>query len=349
MNTVLWQTRSQVLLESIKNGTLSKQANGGNSYDYQAIQALQRSFQVTMDRSAVRKSGESKYKYAFRMLRNVSAADLVIKEASVIALSPLNVAPREIGLIHHIDEELMEKSMKHRWFFSRLLKRLPRLDAVVTVSTFWKEKLEGMGCQEVHVIYNSFDVGEFEISDQDVQAFCQREEIPKDRPVLYIGGAGARKGATEVFHALKDEGYYMVVTGPRKEIDIPVRWLNLNRKDYLCLLSACDVVLTMSTMTEGWNRVAHEAMLCGTPVIGSGIGGMRELLAGGEQQIVQNLAQLRPAVHKALADNTSLSQRGQSFVRQFNLSYFNDRWLDIGYSYTNNNRATTPAFQGIAD
>ena len=349
MNTVLWQTRSRVLLESISNGTLSKEANGGNSYDFQAIQALKRGFRVNMDRDAVRKSGENKYKYAFRMLRNVRVADLVVKEASVIALSPIRVAPREIGLIHHIDEELMGKSMKHKWFFSRLLKRLPRLDAVITVSSYWQKRLTELGCRDVQVIYNSFDVQEFDISERDVQEFCQREQIPRDRPVLYIGGAGARKGATEVFDVLKDAGYFMVVTGPRKEIDIPVRWLNLQRKDYLCLLSACDIVMTMSTMPEGWNRVAHEAMLCGTPVIGSGIGGMRELLTGGQQQIVENLAELHPAVQKTLAESTSLSQKARAFVNQFDLTYFNNRWLDIARSYTNVTSPERPVLEGVSE
>ena len=348
MNTVLWQTRSRVLLESVTNGTLRKEANGGNRYDFQAIQALKRGFHVNMDRDAVRKSGENKYKYAFRMLRNIRVADLVVKEASVIALSPLRVAPHEIGLIHHIDEELMGKSIKHKWFFSRLLKRLPRLDAVITVSSYWQKRLKDLGCNDVRVIYNSFDLQEFEISQQEVEAFCQREHIPRDRPVLYIGGAGARKGATEVFEVLKDTGYFMVVTGPRKEIDIPVRWLNLQRKDYLCLLKACDIVLTMSTMPEGWNRVAHEAMLCGTPVIGSGIGGMRELLSGGEQQIVENIAELGPAVRKTLSKSTSFSQKARLFVSQFDLTYFNNSWIDVARSYTNITSSTLPVLEGVS-
>ena len=44
------------------------------------------------------------------------------------------------------------------------------------------------------------------------------------------------------------------------------------------LLQAASVAVTMSKFNEGWCRTAHEAMLCKTPVVGSGMGGMGELL-----------------------------------------------------------------------
>ena len=66
-------------------------------------------------------------------------------------------------------------------------------------------------------------------------------------------------------------------------INIPVVNLSLNYKEYLCLLKASSVVVTMSKFKEGWCLTAHEAMLCKTPVIGSGKGGMRELLEGGNK------------------------------------------------------------------
>ena len=57
--------------------------------------------------------------------------------------------------------------------------------------------------------------------------------------------------------------------------------MKLSFQEYLILLKASTVVLTMSLFKEGWCRVAHEALLLGTPVIGSGAGGMTEVLAQG--------------------------------------------------------------------
>ena len=332
MNTVLWQTRSEILFDSVQQGRLKKQANGGNTYDYHAIQALRTAFTVQMDSATVRRSGDSKYEHAFRLLRNRGKADVVVKEASMIALSPVQITPVQIGLIHHIDDELLERSTRHKWFLSRLLKRLPRMDLIVTVSSYWKQKLESIGCANVEVIYNSFDLDDFDISDEEVHDFLKRENLPLNKDILYIGAAGARKGAVEVYEALKDQGYYMVVTGPNREIDIPVRWLNLARRDYLCLLKACSLVLTMSTMPEGWNRVAHEAMLCGTTVIGSGIGGMEELLTGGQQHIVHDFSQLRGVVEHTLKDKETYAYAGSAYVRQFDMDYFKREWIRLIHS-----------------
>ena len=48
-----------------------------------------------------------------------------------------------------------------------------------------------------------------------------------------------------------------------------------------------------------WNRTAHEAMLVGTPVIGSGRAGMRELLEAGGQLICERFEDLRHALVRA--------------------------------------------------
>ena len=66
--------------------------------------------------------------------------------------------------------------------------------------------------------------------------------------------------------------------------------------DYLKLLKASWVVLTMSKFKEGWCRTAHEAMLLKTPVIGSGTGGMRELLENGKQIVCPEFDNLREKV-----------------------------------------------------
>ena len=65
--------------------------------------------------------------------------------------------------------------------------------------------------------------------------------------------------------------------------------MKLSFQEYLILLKASTVVLTMSLFKEGWCRVAHEALLLGTPVIGSGAGGMTEVLAQGGGIICERL------------------------------------------------------------
>ena len=95
------------------------------------------------------------------------------------------------------------------------------------------------------------------------------------------------KGAIQVYNALKNQNYTLIMTGNSNQLDIPVRCIYLMKKIIENFLKATDLVITMSLMNEGWNRIAHEAMLVGTPVIGNGSGGMSDLLVNGDQTIIR--------------------------------------------------------------
>jgi len=109
-------------------------------------------------------------------------------------------------------------------------------------------------------------------------------------------------------------------------VNIPALNLNLDYHDYILLLKSSSVVITMSKFMEGWNRTAHEAMLCKTPVIGSGLGGMRELLEGGRQIICDDFEDLEEKVSHVL-DHPEMGEMGFEFVRQFTAKKFNEGWV----------------------
>ena len=81
----------------------------------------------------------------------------------------------------------------------------------------------------------------------------------------------------------------------------------------------------MSKLMEGWNRVAHEALLCNTPVVGSGMGGMGELLTKSKQIITTNDA-IKENVVAVLKNRNKYSNVGYDFVKQFDMNYFNSAW-----------------------
>ena len=84
----------------------------------------------------------------------------------------------------------------------------------------------------------------------------------------------------------------------------------------------------MSKFKEGWNRTAHEAMLCKTPVIGSGLGGMRELLEGGGQIICEDFGDLKERVCYVL-EHPELGEAGYGFAKQFTVKRFEEEWLNL--------------------
>ena len=254
----------------------------------------------------------------------------MIQDPFIITLGKRNSSGKTIGMIHHIDLSLKKKSLKWKLYFDRFEKNVTKLDLVVTVSNFWKKYLESIGCSAVKIIYNSFNVDAFSFTTKEINNFSSKYRILQNKPLVYIGNSDIRKGVVEVYHALKDEGYTLVMTGPQnKNLQIPVIWLNLKYRDYLRLLYLCDVVITMSTVLEGWNRTAHEAMLCQTPVIGSGSGGMEELLRGGKQIISKEPTQLPELVQNAIQNVHTLSENGYKFAKKFNLHYFDNEWLSL--------------------
>jgi glycosyltransferase involved in cell wall biosynthesis len=203
---------------------------------------------------------------------------------------------------------------------------LKKADAIITISKYWQNHFLERGYSNVHLIYNAFDLGQFQFEGEEVLEFKRRFRLV-NKPIIYLGNCQRLKGVVEAYKHLKDLDAHLVTSG-RKEVDIPALNLNLDYRNYLLLLRSSSVVVTMSKFAEGWNRTAHEAMLCKTPVIGSGLGGMRELLEGGKQIICHRFDELKEKVYYAL-DHPELGERGFEFGAQFTVEKFNEEWLSL--------------------
>ena len=325
---IIWESKTPVIADSFRAGRILPTTNGGNAYDVQAALQLAASFQLTMSTDSIKRPGESAIAYWARLRKLNEEADVVIREPYPTVFGRFRSGSRFVAMIHHIDDELAKKSVFHRWYFHRLKKRLAAMDMVITVSEFWAGYLRAIGCKNVRVIYNSFDPAEFEVAPARVEEFKKKFQIPADRPVIYIGNASRQKGVYEVYRVLKDKGYHLLMSGPSNQAtDLPVQYLHLERSEYLAMLHACDAVVCMSKMREGWNRIAHEAMLCRVPVIGNGVGGMLELLQGGGQAIVKDYTNLPSVVENVLQHRDEFAGIGYEYVSQFNIDYFKQQWI----------------------
>jgi glycosyltransferase involved in cell wall biosynthesis len=324
MKKIIWQTPSSILYKSVNNQKMVNNIPGGHAYNFQACMALKSEFNISIDPQTVRT--KSIIPYLWHIKRHRADADLIIKDAFMISWGNKTALP-QIGMIHHLPDEIRNNSPKYRWHFRRLEKQLKQLDYVITVSKYWEQRLQSLGCQNTKVIYNSFDLTEFQFSATEIAEFKEKYQLNSDKPLIYIGNAKANKGVIEAYKALDTEKYHLIMSGPKDhKLSLPVHHLDLKRKDYLRLLKACDLVLTMSTMMEGWNRTAHEAMLCQIPVIGTGIGGMKELLTEGGQMIQASFQGLTDTIVSALQNKEQLAQDGFKYVQQFDMDYFNTEW-----------------------
>lgn len=232
---------------------------------------------------------------------------------------------RNIVIAHHIDSRFsLKPKALYQFICDRFLFNYKnRFDTVVVVSKFWEKVFADSGFKKVEVIYNSFDPEKYKISKSEVDAFRAKYNLC-GKPVIYLGNCGTGKGVEESYAVLKDMDVYFVTSGPSK-LNIPVSNLFLSQEEYRLLLASSDVVLTMSTFKEGWNRTAHEASLCGTPVVGSGAGGMRELLEVAGQTIVSDFNDLPIAVAKVLDKKYAPTVK----LLSLNLEYFRNSWLNV--------------------
>ena len=149
-----------------------------------------------------------------------------------------------------------------------------------------------------------------------------------DKPVIYLG-KNSKPKTYEAYRLVRPlaRDYLIITTGPVKEFDGPVH-LDLDFPGYSSLLHFCSVTLLLPGFSEGWSRIAHESLICGTPVIGNGKGGMRELLEKTHQVIC---SQNRPGeILRLIAGITGsakrVDQKDLLYARRFDLDYFGNQW-----------------------
>ena len=231
---------------------------------------------------------------------------------------------KNITVIHHIDSKFSLDPVKLLDYLcdNYLFIRKSAFNKVVVVASIWKDILCARGFKNVSVIYNSFNPDEFIFSNQDIHYFKMTNGFD-NRPIIYLGKGVKSKGADKCYWLLREIDANFVTSGGL-DFNIPVRNVQLAYSDYKLLLASSDVVLAMSEFNEGWNRVVHEASLCGTPVIGSGKGGMKELLEMANQT-VSDFEHLKENVIAHIGHRNPPTEK----LKALNLSYFKDAWIKV--------------------
>jgi len=316
---------------------ISKKKYGGVIYNEQAREALADSFNVELVVSEPKYLNKFRYfkipESLFYLMGLKGNKDLWIRDFYSTLTMPFDkTIGKNMAVIHHDDFSGFPVFVRpifkiaQRFFY----KNLKKVDVIVTVSEYWRKYFLDKGYKNVYKIYNGFNLKDFDISEKEVIDFKNKYNL-SGKQIIYLGNCQKAKGVVESYNALEDLDAYLVTSGKRK-VKIPNINLDLDYKDYLKLLKASSVVLTMSKFKEGWCRTAHEAMLCKTPVIGSGKGGMKELLDGGKQIVCQDFKNLKKEVEYLLNNPEEREKRGNSgydFAKEFTLEKFKQEWLGL--------------------
>lgn len=202
------------------------------------------------------------------------------------------------SLFYHLNAKLLIHVLKTGWMSIQ----------VVVVSEYWKTWLinQGVSNEQIHLVPNLYDVSLYE-----------RYKTAVKQPQLVCFGQYGVKQDQEIFtliEQLNASGFNCYFTTPdstaaKKTATYEV--LHLSHQAYLNQLASSQYTICFSAFPEGWNRVAHESLLVGTPVIGNHAGGLGILLKEAQQPIITKPTEALPIItsHTKLHISDTFLQR----------------------------------------
>lgn len=317
-------------------GPVSPKRYGGIVYGEQSREALSKNADLNLINVEGRHFKNRYFKTLeslFYLSRLEGKKDLWIRDFFSTVTLPLDKTQgKSLSIVHHVGFFSFPLLARFPYFILEKIyyRNLKKVDAILTISEYWKNYFLERGYPNVYKIYCGFDLNNFNISEQEVIDFKKRYNL-ESKPIIYLGTCQKAKGVVDAWQSLKGLDAHLVTSGD-PQVKIPARNLNLKYREYLTLLKASSVVITMFKVKEGWSITAHEAMLLKTPVIGSELGGLKELLEGGKQIICKDFSNLREKVEHLLNRpevRKKMGEDGYDFAKDFTLERFEKEWVNL--------------------
>ena len=257
--------------------------------------------------------------------------DLAILSPWMMLIYPKNVSI--ICVSHHYDPSVFSGIRKlyvniSHWFF---LKQKSRVSLVVSCSKYWSNYYKKKGFSKTSAILNGFDIKamDYSVLQFDNQSVLNKYNL-ESKEYFHLGSFGRAKGQKIALRCLKDYYLTKIATGftnfQIKKNYHDLRLISANFNEYNILLKNAKAVICMSEFKEGWCRVLHEAAIHGTPIFGSGLGGMNELL---------EIGGYLPSTEDTLNEDLEIRQKEIRLpndivdkYREFTLERFGNAWLN---------------------
>ena len=190
---------------------------------------------------------------------------------------------------------------------------LEMADAVIAVSEGTKDdilKHFNVSPERIHVIFNGIDTEEYK--PVDPAPALKKFDVPDDKPyVLFVGRITRQKGIIHLVEAIKHmrEGYNVVLCAGAPDTDEiaaemkaavaeaseareGIYWIDemIDKTDVIQLYSGA-AVFCCPSIYEPFGIINLEAMACETPVVGSMVGGIPEVVVHDETGYLVPVAQ----------------------------------------------------------
>ncbi len=317
-------------------GPVSPKKYGGTVYGDQTKEALSEN----IDLEVLGVEGKHFKNRYFKTLESLyyltkleGKKDLWIRDFFSTVTMPLDKTQgKNLTIIHHVGFFTFPLIAKIPYFILERIffRNLRKVDAILTISEYWKNYFLERGYPNVYKVYCGFDLSNFNISEQEVADFKKRYNL-EEKPIVYLGNCQKAKGVVDSYNALKGLDVHLITSGAQ-QVRIPAKNFHLGYREYLTLLKASSVALIMFKVREGWSITAHESMLLRTPVIGTDLGALKELLGEGKQIICKDFKNLRENVEYLLNHpeaRKKMGEDGYNFAKDFTLERFKKEWINV--------------------
>jgi N-acetyl-alpha-D-glucosaminyl L-malate synthase BshA len=254
-------------------------------------------------------------------------------------LVPAGLAAVEVGRSKGVKtyvtahgSDIFELYNKKRYSHHVIKKVLKNADVVLAVSQALKDNILKIGVEglesKLRIYHNSVDVSKYKPNnDYDFRAELKEDyNLNNDYPiVVFVGNLIHRKNVNALIEAkrLSKLPYNLLIVGDgpetknlkEKSEGLDNVYFIGSRDDVENILPSCDL-LVLPSHSESFGLVLIEALACGKAVIGSNVGGIKEIITEDVGLLIdpENPSTINDAVYKILTDD-DLRNRFESNAR----------------------------------
>lgn len=224
----------------------------------------------------------------FQAFRKSNATiNLVVIRIAVSAILRNLLTKNKVLIIIHNYDKSDYKSIILKWYFKllfSLLKKVPgHRFGIIVVAPFWKDffsrRFPNLNVFMFPNLFKNEEYKEFRKSKKRKRVHLNQLSPKNDNKIF------------EVAEKLSKYGYDCYFTTLIKEQVAEYEHYSIKSqkfKQYLEEMAESEYTLALTYINEGWNRIAHESLLVGTPVIGYDKGGLGDLLKESASKIVKS-------------------------------------------------------------
>jgi hypothetical protein len=255
---------------------------GGYFHEKQFSQSLANSLGADLDEVRYRRHFSGLWQWgrlAVKAWRDARSADTIVTVARLSWPVWWRIRfgkARLLLVLHNFDPQDGKPALYHRLlrlFLQRVARRHPERVAIVVVGRYWQEYFQRVFGVSAFLFPNFFPEEPY---------LRIRLAAVKEPKTIHLGqwsNKVDKAACAQLIGLLEPHGFacYFSSPVPVQSAGFPVRFFDTHEA-YLQAMANGRATVILNRVAEGWSRVAHESVLCGTVLLARPLGGIAELM-----------------------------------------------------------------------